>query len=59
MERHIDAREGDSRDATLQSDIATLRSLLLLCSLEAVVDNILQHALNLLNTEGFQELLRT
>ena len=58
MERHIDARERNSRDATLQSDIATLRSLLLLCSLEAVVDNVLQHTLNLLDAEGFQELLR-
>jgi hypothetical protein len=38
--------------------LATLRSLLLLRSLEAVVDNILQHILNLLDAEGFQELLR-
>ena len=59
MERHIDARERNRRDATLQSDIATLRSLLLLCSLKAVIDNILQHILNLLDAEGFQELLRT
>ena len=59
MERHIDTREGNSRDATLQSYIATLSSLLLLRSLEAVVDDILQHAPNLLDAEGFQELLRT
>ena len=57
MERHIDAREGNSRDATLQSDIATLSSLLLFHSLEAVVDDILLHALNLLDGESFQELL--
>ena len=59
MERHIDARERNSRDVTPQSDITTLRSFLLLCSLKAVIDNILQHTLNLLDTEGFQELLRT
>jgi len=52
VERHIDARERNSRDATLQSDIATL------CSLEAVVDDIQQHTLNLPNAEGFQELAR-
>ena len=59
MERHIDARERNSHNTTLQSDIATLRSLLLLRSLKAVVDNILQHTLNLLEAKGFQELLRT
>ena len=53
MERHINARERNSCDTALQSDIATLRSL------EAVVDNILQHTLNLLDAEDFQELLWT
>jgi len=42
-----------------KSDIATLRGLLLLRSFKAVVDDILQHILNLLDAEGFQKLLRT
>ena len=59
MERHIDARERNSRDATFQGVTATLRSLSLLRSLEAVVDDILEHILNLLDAKGFQGLLWT
>jgi hypothetical protein len=57
MERNVDARQGNSCDTTFQRNITTLGSLLLLCSLEAVVNDILQHVLDLLNTEGLQELM--
>jgi len=51
VERNIDARQGNSCDATFQSNVTTLCSLLLLCDLEGVVDNIF-----LLKTEGLQKL---
>ena len=57
MERNVDTRQGNSCDTTFQCNITTLRSLLLLCDLEAVVDDILQHALDLFNTEDLQKLM--
>jgi hypothetical protein len=57
VERNVDARQGNSCNTTFQRNITTLRSLLLLCNLEAVVNDILRHALDLLNTGGLQELM--
>ena len=51
VERNIDARQGNSCDATFQSNVTILCSLLLLCNLEGVVDDIF-----LLKTEGLQKL---
>jgi hypothetical protein len=59
VEGHIDARKGDSRDAALQGNIPALRVLLLLRNLEAVVDNVLQHTLDLFDAERFKELIST
>ena len=42
----------------LGDEVWSLRSLLHLRSLDAVVDDILQHTLDLLDAEGFQELLQ-
>jgi hypothetical protein len=51
VERNVDARQGNSCDTTFQSNVTTLRSLLLLCDLKGVVDDIF-----LLKTEGLQKL---
>jgi hypothetical protein len=55
MERHIDMPGRGIVAIPRSKGIAALSGLLLLGKLKAVVDNILEHALDLLNVESFQE----
>ena len=55
VERHINTRERDSGEATLELDV-TFGLLELLCALEAGLDDVKQHLLDLLDAELLSEL---
>ena len=50
MERHVDTREGDGSEATLELDVS-FGLLLLLCLLVARVDDLGEHRLDLVDGE--------
>ena len=55
MEGHIDTRKGNRSKSTLQFNV-TLCSLLGLCLLEALLNNLTEHFLDLINSELLSKL---